>query len=90
MDLEFLASHDVREVLFELIWGDRFEKDLVCKLSSMDAFNDIRDRLLEENLIYQFFGENRSPYLSLTDKGAAVAKRLNEIERILKGEDMTF
>jgi hypothetical protein len=30
MTLEFLALPEVREVLFELISGDRFEKDLIC------------------------------------------------------------
>jgi hypothetical protein len=88
MILEFLASRDVREVLFELIWGDRFESDLASKFSSMDAFRDIRDSLLRENLVYQFIGDNKNPYLSLTDKGSAIATRLNEIERILEGEDI--
>jgi hypothetical protein len=88
MTLEFLASLEVREVLFELIWGDRFEKDLVSKFTNEDAFYNIRDRLLKEDLIFQFFGENQSPYLSLTDKGIAVVNRLHEIERIMEGEDI--
>jgi len=88
MILELLASREVREALFELMWGDRFEKDLLNKFSSKDMFYNIRDRLLNENLIYQFLGENETPYLSLTDKGIAVVNRLNEIERILEGEDI--
>jgi predicted transcriptional regulator len=44
--------------------------------------------LLKEDLIFQFFGENQSPYLSLTDKGIAVVNRLHEIERIMEGEDI--
>jgi len=88
MTLEFLTSWEVREILFELVWGDRFEKDLICKFSNKDTFYDIRDRLLKENLIFQFLGENESPYLSLTDKGIAVVNRLSEIERIMEGEDI--
>ena len=88
MTLEFLMSQKVREILFELIWGDRFEKDLVDRISDKDTFNDIRDRLLKENLVFQFMGENQRPYISLTDKGSAVVNRLNEIERIMEGEDI--
>jgi len=88
MTLEFLASWEVREVLFELMWGDRFEKDLICKFDNKDTFYSIRDRLLDENLIFHFLGENDSPYISLTDKGIAVVNRLNEIERIMEGEDI--
>ena len=88
MTVEFLASLEVREVLFELIWGDRFEKDLTSKFSDKDTFFHIRDRLLEEDLIFRLFGENESPYISLTDKGIAVVNRLHEIERIMQGEDI--
>jgi hypothetical protein len=88
MILEFLASRDVRKILFELVWGDRFEKDLASKFSNKEIFNDIRNRLLREDLAYQFYGENESPYLSLTDKGIAVVNRLIEIKRILEGEDL--
>ncbi len=88
MTIEFLASLEVREVLFELIWGDRFEKDLASKFDSKDSFYNIRDRLLEEDLIFRLFGENESPYISLTDKGIAVVNRLHEIERIMQGEDI--
>lgn len=88
MTLEFLASREVREVLSELIWGDRFEKDLVCKFSNKDIFNDIRDRLLEDGLVFRFVGENESHYISLTDKGIAVVNRLIEIERIMEGENI--
>ncbi|MGY5858280.1 MAG: hypothetical protein RTU63_02845 [Candidatus Thorarchaeota archaeon] len=52
------------------------------------AFTEIRDRLLEEDLVYQLKGEHGNPYLSLTDKGLAVINRLYEIERILEGEDV--
>ena len=88
MSLEFLARPDVRTVLFELMWGDRFENDLETKASSGTEFEEIRDRLLEEEIVYQFRGENGSPYLSLTDKGVALINRLYEIERILEGEDI--
>ncbi len=88
MTLEFIVLQDVRETLFELVWGDRFEKDLVSRIGDEARFIEIRDRLLEEELVYEFFGENESPYLSLTDKGIAIVNRLNEIERILEGEDI--
>ena len=89
MTLEFLVLPAVREVLFELIWGDRFERDLEKKMTSTEVtFTEIRDRLLEEDLVYQLKGEHGSPYLSLTDKGLAVINRLYEIERILEGEDV--
>ena len=89
MILEFLVLPSVREVLFELIWGDRFERDLEKKMSGTEvAFTEIRDRLLEEDLVYQLKGEHGNPYLSLTDKGLAVINRLYEIERILEGEDV--
>lgn len=86
MSLEFLSRTNVLEVLFELMWGDRFEKDLKTKTSSDAEFIDIRDRLLEEEIVYQFRGENNAPYLSLTDKGVAIINRLYEVERILEGE----
>ena len=89
MTLEFLAIPVVREVLFQLIWGDRFERELESKMTSKEIdFSMIRDRLLEEDLVYQLKGEHGSPYLSLTDKGLAVINRLYEIERILLGEDV--
>jgi len=89
MTLEFLVHPAVRKVLFELIWGDRFERDLEKKMTSTEvAFTKIRDRLLEEDLVYQLKGEHGNPYLSLTDKGLAVINRLYEIERILEGEDV--
>ena len=89
MSLEFLVIPAVREVLFELIWGDRFEKDLEKKMSGSEVtFTEIRERLLEDDLVYQLKGEHGSPYLSLTDKGLAVINRLYEIERILEGEDV--
>ncbi len=89
MSLEFLALPSVREVLFHLIWGDRFESDLESQMNSTEIkFSEIRDRLLEEDLVYQLKGEHGSPYLSLTDKGLAVISRLYEIERILDGEDI--
>jgi hypothetical protein len=88
MTLEFLTMPDVREVLFQLVWGDRFEKDLKSKMTSDVRFDAIRDRLVEENLVYRLRGENESPYLSLTDKGVAIVNRLYEIERIIEGEDV--
>jgi hypothetical protein len=89
MTLEFLVLAPVREVLFQLIWGDRFEKDLESKMTRNElGFAEIRNRLLEEELVYQLKGEHGSPYLSLTDKGLAVINRLYEIERILEGEDV--
>ena len=89
MSLEFLVIPAVREVLFELIWGDRFEKDLEKKMSGSEVtFTEIRERLLEDDFVYQLKGEHGSPYLSLTDKGLAVINRLYEIERILEGEDV--
>jgi len=89
MTLEFLALPPVREVMFHLIWGDRFERDLESMMTRTEIkFEEIRDRLLTEELVYQLKGEQGSPYLSLTDKGIAVVNRLYEIERILEGEDM--
>jgi len=88
MSLEFLSSSDVRAVLFELMWGDRFEKDLKTKISSDADFNEIRDRLVEDEIVYLLKGENNAPYLSLTDKGVAIMSRLYDIERILEGEDI--
>ncbi|MHA1949432.1 MAG: hypothetical protein ACXAAO_01725 [Candidatus Thorarchaeota archaeon] len=88
MILEFLVRPDVREVLFQIIWGDRFEMDLKSNMTSDDSFDDIRDRLLQEELVYSLRGENNKPYLSLTDKGVAVINRLYEIERIFDGEDI--
>jgi hypothetical protein len=87
MTLEFLVRPEVREVLFQLVWGDRFEKELKSNMTSDERFDRIRDRLLEEELVYLFRGENNSPYLSLTDKGVAIINRLYEIERIIEGED---
>ncbi len=88
MTLEFLTRSDVREVIFELMWGDRFERDLKTKTASDDEFNEIRERLLKEELVYHLQGENNSPYLSLTDKGVAIVSRLYDIERILEGDDV--
>jgi len=88
MSLEFLTRPDVRDILFELMWGDRFEKDLKTKTSSDEEFNEIRERLLEDELVYHLRGENNAPYLSLTDKGVAIVNRLYDIERILEGEDI--
>ena len=89
MTLEFLARPDVREVLFQLIWGDRFESELESKITSKEIdFSKIRNRLLDEELVYQLKGEHGSLYLSLTDKGVAVINRLYEIDRILSGEDI--
>ena len=88
MSLEFLSSSDVRAVLFELMWGDRFERDLKTKISSEEDFIEIRDRLVEDEIVYRLRGENNSPYLSLTDKGVAIISRLYDIERILEGEDI--
>jgi hypothetical protein len=89
MTFEFLVLPTVREVLFQLIWGDRFEKELESKMTSNEIqFDEIRNRLLEEELVYQLKGEHGNPYLSLTDKGLAVINRLYEIERILEGEDV--
>jgi len=87
MTLEFLVQPEVREVLFQLVWGDRFETDLKSNMTSDERFDSIRDRLLEEELVYLLRGENNNPYLSLTDKGVAIINRLYEIERIIKGED---
>ncbi len=89
MTIEFLVLPVVREVLFQLIWGDRFERELESKMTGKEIdFSMIRDRLLEEDLVYQLKGEHGSPYLCLTDKGLAVINRLYEIERILLGEDV--
>lgn len=88
MSLEFLTRSEVREVLFELMWGDRFERDLKTKASSDEEFSEIKDKLLKDEIVYQFRGENDAPYLSLTDKGVAIINRLYEIERILEGEDI--
>jgi hypothetical protein len=88
MTLEFLVKPEVREVLFQLVWGDRFEKDLKLNMTFSESFDRIRDRLLAEDLVYLLRGENNSPYLSLTDKGVAVVNRLYEIERIIAGEDL--
>ena len=88
MSLEFLTRTDVREVLFELMWGDRFEKDLMTKIASEVEFNKIKDKLVEDEIVYQFRGENDTPFLSLTAKGVAIINRLYEIERILGGYDI--
>ncbi len=88
MTLEFLVKPEVREVLFQLVWGNRFEKDLKANMTSDESFNQIRDRLIVEELVYQFRGANDIPYLSLTDKGVAIVNRLYEIERIIEGEDL--
>lgn len=88
MIIEFLAQPEVREILFQVIWGDRFEKDLRLNMTSDESYDRIRDTLVEEELVYQLRGENDNPYLSLTDKGAAIANRLYAIERILEGEDV--
>ncbi|OLS31213.1 MAG: hypothetical protein ThorAB25_04740 [Candidatus Thorarchaeota archaeon AB_25] len=88
MSLEFLTRSDVREILFELMWGDRFVRDLKTKTSSDDEFIEIKKRLLEDELVYDLRGDNNSPYLSLTDKGVAIVNRLYEVERILEGEDI--
>lgn len=87
MTLEFLVQPEVREVLFQLVWGDRFETDLKSNMTSDERFDSIRDRLHEEELVYLLRGENNNPYLSLTDKGVAIINRLYEIERIIEGED---
>jgi predicted transcriptional regulator len=70
------------------MWGDRFERELKIKTSSDDAFIEIKERLLKDELVYNLRGENNLPYLSLTDKGIAIVNRLYEIERILEGEDI--
>lgn len=88
MSFEFLVSPEVREVLFQLVWGDRFEQDLVSNMTSGQDFERIRDQLIESGLVLQFQGENGNPYLSLTDKGSAIVDRLAEIERIIEGEDI--
>ncbi|MHA1862651.1 MAG: hypothetical protein ACTSWA_02695, partial [Candidatus Thorarchaeota archaeon] len=89
MTLEFLVRPTVREVLFQLIWGDHFERELESKMTSSEIdFSKIRNLLLDEDLVYQLKGEHGSPYLTLTDKGLAVISRLYEIERILLGEDI--
>ncbi len=89
MTFEFLVLPVVREVLFRLIWGDRFESDLETNLKDSDIpFSEIRNRLLEEDMVFQLKGDRGNPYLSLTDKGIAVVNRLYEIERILEGEDV--
>jgi hypothetical protein len=87
MTLEFLVQPEVREVLFQLVWGDRFETDLKSNMTSDESFDSIRDRLHKEELVYLLRGENNRPYLSLTDKGVAIINRLYEIERIIEGED---
>ena len=74
--------------MFELMWGDRFEKDLETMAASGMEFKEIRDRLLQGDIVYKFLGENGSPYLSLTDKGVAIVNKLYEIERIIEGEDI--
>lgn len=88
MSIDFLSRSDVLKILFELMWGDRFERDLTTKTSSEIEFNEIKDMLLGNEIVYSFKGENGTPYLSLTDKGVAVVNRLYEIERILEGEDI--
>ncbi len=88
MILEFLVKPEVREVLFQLVWGDRFEADLKSNMTADEQFVSIRERLFEEDLVYKLRGENNSPYLSLTDKGAAIINRLYEIERIIEGFDV--
>ncbi|MFW9841548.1 MAG: hypothetical protein ACFFES_11695 [Candidatus Thorarchaeota archaeon] len=88
MTIEFLVRPEVREILFQIICGDRFEKDLRANMASDENYDKIRDRLVKEELVYLLRGENDSPYLSLTDKGVAIVGRLYEIERIIEGEDI--
>jgi hypothetical protein len=88
MTIEFLVQPEVREILFQIMWGDRFEKDLKSNMTSDENYDRIRDRLVGEELVYLLRGENKSPYLSLTDKGVAIVNRLYEIERIIEGEDV--
>ncbi|MHA2383627.1 MAG: hypothetical protein ACXACT_13720 [Candidatus Thorarchaeota archaeon] len=51
MILEFLVKPEVREVLFQLVWGDRFEADLKSNMTSDEQFDSIRERLVEEELV---------------------------------------
>jgi hypothetical protein len=88
MTLEFLVLPEVRGVLFGLVSGDGFEKDLICKFDDESRYQNTCDKLLEEGLVYRFVGENNTPYLSLTDKGIAIVNRIDEIDRILAGEDI--
>ena len=88
MLLEFLSRQDVRSILFELMWGDRFEKDLRGMTSSDEEFDMIANRLDKDEIVYRLKGENSSQYMSLTDKGVAIISRLHDIERILEGEDI--
>jgi predicted transcriptional regulator len=57
-------------------------------MTSDEQFDSIRERLVEEELVFKLRGENNSPYLSLTDKGVAIINRLYEIERIIEGYDV--
>lgn len=75
-------------MLFQLVWGDRFEADLKSNMTSDEKFDSIREKLVEEDLVFKLRGENNNPYLSLTDKGVAIINRLYEIERIIEGYDV--
>jgi hypothetical protein len=81
MEDEFLRSPRVRAVLLELAWGDRFESDLEQRTEGVSSgvgisFQEVRDGLLERDLVYRFRGGRGSYYLALTDAGLVVSGRL--------------
>ena len=91
MVLEYLTRPLVKKIIFQLKWGDKFDRDLIASLDNLAdnpeiEFQGVRDRLLELNLAYKFRGGDGSPYLALSDFGQAVVDRLYEIEVILKKE----
>ena len=94
MVLEYLTRPLVKKIIFQLKWGDKFDRDLIASLDGLVdnpdiEFQGVRDRLLELNLAYKFRGENESPYLSLSDFGQAVVDRHYDIDFILKKERET-
>ena len=89
MVLEYLTKPIVREIIFQLKWGDRFESDLVISIEGLAEkpeieFHEIRERLLELGLAYEFQGGQGTPFLALSDIGQSVVDRLYEIEEILE------
>lgn len=85
MDNAFLDNPQVKAVLIELGWGDRFESDLAAKVEGFEiedslTFDEIREGLLVRNMVFRLKGDRGSPYLSLTDRGLFVLSQLQREE----------
>ncbi|MHA1924357.1 MAG: hypothetical protein ACXABV_05940 [Candidatus Thorarchaeota archaeon] len=90
MKLNYLLQAKVWIVLKELVWGDRFDRDLQKKIDevegSPESLEEIKGQLVEMGLVYTLKGGEGSPYLALTYKGQDVVARLIQIEEILDSE----